>query len=72
MNAKWQLVIDCNYPVPNPQDLIAWAERIETGWWDDDGISRDYYTAQKPDGRRLWIFRNRTRESAWYLHGYFG
>jgi protein ImuB len=52
--------------------LIAGPERLETGWWDEDGISRDYYTAQQSDGRRLWVFRNRTRESSWYLHGYFG
>jgi protein ImuB len=71
-------------PIPLPTDnghpvhqgcrlqLVAGPERLETGWWDEDGISRDYYTAQKPDGRRLWVFRNRTRESSWYLHGYFG
>ncbi len=52
--------------------LVEGPERLETGWWDEDGISRDYYTAQGPDGRQLWIFRNRTRESSWYLQGYFG
>ena len=67
-------VDDGGYPVHEEcrLQLVAGPERLETGWWDDDGISRDYYTAQKPDGRRVWIFRNRTRESAWYLHGYFG
>jgi len=71
-------------PVPLPMDnghpvhqgcrlqLVAGPERLETGWWDEDGISRDYFTARKPDGRRLWVFRNRTREPSWYLHGYFG
>lgn len=52
--------------------LIDGPERLETGWWDDDGISRDYYTALKPDGRQLWVFRSRNRTSSWYLHGYFG
>jgi len=52
--------------------LIAGPERLETGWWDEDGISRDYYTARQSDGRRLWVFRNRTRKPSWYLHGYFG
>lgn len=68
------LSVDGGYPVHQGcrLQLVAGPERLETGWWDDDGISRDYYTAQKPDGRRVWIFRNRTRESAWYLHGYFG
>ena len=52
--------------------LVDGPERLETGWWDEDGITRDYYTARDPGGRRLWVFRNRTRTSSWYLHGYFG
>jgi protein ImuB len=52
--------------------LINGPERLETGWWDEDGISRDYYTAINADGRHLWVFRNRNRASSWYLHGYFG
>ena len=47
-------------------------ERIETGWWDDEGIARDYYTAINPRGLRLWIFRDRSPGAPWYLHGYFG
>ncbi|MBT8092846.1 MAG: DNA polymerase Y family protein [Gammaproteobacteria bacterium] len=52
--------------------LLHGPERLETGWWDDDGICRDYYTAVNPAGIRLWVFRSRTSSSAWYLHGYFG
>ena len=52
--------------------LLDGPERLETGWWDEDGISRDYYTAAGADGRRLWVFRNRNRTSSWYLQGYFG
>jgi len=52
--------------------LIDGPERLETGWWDGDGIARDYYTAVNPHGMRLWIFRNRNRAAAWYLHGFFG
>ncbi|MGI9308649.1 MAG: Y-family DNA polymerase [Gammaproteobacteria bacterium] len=55
-----------------PIRLLDGPERLETGWWDGDGISRDYYTAVNPAGMRLWIFRNRSRPSSWYLHGYFG
>jgi protein ImuB len=55
---------------------LAGPERLETGWWDADGISRDYYEARNPRGRRLWVFRVRQRREAdagyWYLHGYFG
>ena len=59
-----------------PLQFVSGPERIETGWWDDDGISRDYYRARNPRGRRLWVFRVRERRQAdaghWYLHGYFG
>ena len=65
---------DGGYPVHQGRrlQLVDGPERLETGWWDEDGISRDYYTAQEADGRQLWVFRNRSREPAWYLHGYFG
>lgn len=52
--------------------FVAGPERLETGWWDDDGIARDYYTAVNPRGMRLWIFRDRQSRSDWYLHGFFG
>ncbi len=47
------------------------SERIETGWWDGAGVARDYYIAGNPAGERVWIFRERRGERAWYLHGVF-
>jgi len=52
--------------------LLEGPERLETGWWDNDGIACDYYTAINPQGMQLWVFRNRCRMPAWYLHGFFG
>lgn len=52
--------------------LLEGPERLETGWWDDNGIARDYYTAVNPRGTRLWVFKNRSQEKGWYLHGIFG
>ncbi len=52
--------------------ILEGPERLETGWWDDDSIARDYYTAVNPQGMQLWVFRNRTRDATWYLHGFFG
>ncbi len=68
------LPVDSGYPVHQGcrLQLVDGPERLETGWWDEDGISRDYYTALDPKGMRLWVFRNRTRTPDWYLHGYFG
>lgn len=68
------LPADSGFPIHQGCRLrfIDGPERLETGWWDEDGISRDYYTAAGHNGRRLWVFRNRKRASSWYLHGYFG
>lgn len=60
--------------------LIEGPERLETGWWDEQGIARDYYTAVNSRGMRLWVFRDRVKRSinncapqaSWYLHGFFG
>lgn len=50
--------------------LIKGPERIETGWWDNQPISRDYFIARQRNGRQLWIYRNRD-DQQWYLHGIF-
>ncbi len=53
--------------------LLAGPERLETGWWDEDGIARDYYVAVSPGGVHLWIYQDRGRDKGcWYLHGMFG
>jgi protein ImuB len=53
--------------------LLKGPERIETGWWDDDGIARDYYVAVNPAGVHLWVYRNRDKDrNRWFLHGKFG
>jgi protein ImuB len=55
--------------------LQSGPERLETGWWDGDGIARDYFVARNPQGVHLWVFRNRSGKGdvgAWYLEGMFG
>jgi protein ImuB len=53
--------------------LLDGPERLETGWWDDDGIARDYFVARNTRGVHLWVYQNRSREDGgWYLHGIFG
>src|SRR6185503_1767050 len=47
---------------------LAGPERIESGWWDGDEASRDYFIAHLPDGALGWIYRE---EDAWFLHGLF-
>jgi len=52
--------------------LVDGPERLESGWWDDDGIARDYFVAVTAKGVYLWIYQDRAKNAAWYLHGFFG
>jgi protein ImuB len=51
--------------------LLDGPERLETGWWDEDGIARDYFVARNPQGVHLWVYRDRNN-AGWYLEGMFG
>jgi protein ImuB len=66
-------------PLPLSETEIraeAGPERIESGWWDGKGVTRDYYIArqiggeQQTQGARLWVFQER-HSRRWYLHGVF-
>jgi protein ImuB len=52
-------------------ELLAGPERIETGWWDGEPVSRDYFVAANAAGETVWIYRERRDPGAWYLHGVF-
>lgn len=59
----------------SPLQLINGPERIETGWWDDSVISRDYFVAANEAHQLLWIYRERIsaadEEPGWFLHGFY-
>jgi protein ImuB len=48
--------------------LLAGPERIESGWWDGDEASRDYFVARRADGSLAWVYRDK---DGWFLHGLF-
>jgi protein ImuB len=51
---------------------LAGPERIESGWWDGDEASRDYFVARLSDGALGWIYREGDLSSVhWFLHGLF-
>jgi protein ImuB len=52
-------------------ELSSGPERIESGWWDEHDVARDYYTARNGQGQKLWVFRDH-RTRSWFLHGLFG
>jgi protein ImuB len=54
-----------------PLALLSGPERIESGWWDEADVERDYYVARDPHGSLLWIYRA-CASRRWFLHGFFG
>ena len=50
--------------------LQVFSQRIESGWWDDADVARDYYRASNSSGQQLWIYRDR-RSGRWFLQGFF-
>jgi protein ImuB len=52
-------------------EVTSGPERIESGWWDEQDVARDYYTAVSSHGQKLWVFRDR-HSRVWHLHGLFG
>ncbi|SDE35351.1 protein ImuB [Paraburkholderia lycopersici] len=54
-----------------PLKTLTRTERIESGWWDGEGVGRDYYVAADDRGRMFWLYRERIG-GQWYLQGLFG
>ena len=46
-------------------------ERIESGWWDEQDVARDYFVATNSFGSCYWIYRELSGERHWYLQGVF-
>lgn len=45
-------------------------ERIQTQWWHDQAVHRDYFHVQTTTGSEFWIFQELTSQ-AWFIHGIF-
>jgi len=61
-------------PIPlrgPPPRILAGPERLETGWWDGDGLRRDYYVVETAQGQRAWVFCAIGERGHWMLHGWF-
>lgn len=56
-------------PLTEKVTVVHGPERISTGWWDNQPISRDYFIAQNRQGQWLWIYR--TANAKWFIHGLF-
>src|SRR5690606_19586054 len=60
-------------PLHDPRlQVLSGPERLESGWWDDGDVRRDYYVVRTARGQRAWAFRAAgAREGGWMLHGWF-
>ncbi|WP_369914414.1 DNA polymerase Y family protein [Xanthomonas sp. NCPPB 3005] len=61
-------------PIPlreRDPERLAGPERIESGWWDDGDIRRDYYIVRTRQGQRAWVFAPADAPDALMLHGWF-
>ena len=63
------LILPQPTPLPANSKILSPPERIVSGWWDDNPVSRDYFIAQNDQGQYLWVFR--TPDNHWFVHGYF-
>ncbi|MDH4293615.1 MAG: DNA polymerase Y family protein, partial [Betaproteobacteria bacterium] len=54
-----------------PLTLLGGPERIESGWWDEQPVARDYFVARCPQYSLLWIYRERSANARWFLQGIF-
>ncbi|WP_238267355.1 DNA polymerase Y family protein [Cupriavidus pauculus] len=83
LEAPQPLRVEKHRPVyQGPLVMLTRTERIEAGWWDGGLATRDYFIAERADGLRCWVYRERpgrpTRdgqedggEYRWFLHGLF-
>ncbi|HEY5634068.1 MAG TPA: DNA polymerase Y family protein [Burkholderiaceae bacterium] len=59
-----------------PLTLLAGPERIESGWWDNALVQRDYFIAADESSALLWIYRERVAQPdnrrGWFIQGRFG
>ncbi|MEM7541471.1 MAG: DNA polymerase Y family protein [Pseudomonadota bacterium] len=53
-----------------PLSISKQRQRIESGWWEDTPIARDYYMAKTRMGSRVWVYRELEKKQ-WFLHGFF-
>ncbi|MBA4740513.1 MAG: DNA polymerase Y family protein [Burkholderiales bacterium] len=53
-----------------PLTILNGPERIETGWWDEKDIKRDYFLALTQDHSQVWVYKD-IKNQRWFLHGIF-
>jgi protein ImuB len=58
-------------PLRQPARIVSGPERLESGWWDEGDVRRDYYILETAHGQRAWAFAEPGKRDGWMLHGWF-
>lgn len=58
-------------PLRGKVDILAGPERIESGWWDNGDVRRDYYVLRTAQGQRAWGYCAPGEAGPYMLHGWF-
>lgn len=69
LSVRPSLFLDSPQPLLENIQLIHGPERIQSAWWTDQVICRDYFVARNLDQQTLWVFRDEQQQ--WYVHGLF-
>ena len=54
-------------PASAEMKLLSGPERIESGWWDEREIGRDYFIGRDAQGAEVWLYRDRGGQ--WFVQG---
>lgn len=55
-----------------PVRVLSGPERLESGWWDDGDLRRDYYIVETACGRHAWAYASVGERDGWMVQGWFG
>mgnify|MGYP007089195689 CR=1 FL=1 len=52
-----------------PISVYHGPERIQTAWWRENAVNRDYFIGRNESGQWCWVYRQ--ADNQWFIHGYF-
>ncbi|WP_105264497.1 Y-family DNA polymerase [Pseudoalteromonas sp. T1lg76] len=56
-------------PLQEQLCLLRGPERIQSHWWQQAQLERDYYIGENSRGQLCWVFRD--KHKGWFIQGYF-
>ncbi|WP_462158945.1 Y-family DNA polymerase [Pseudoalteromonas sp. GB56] len=56
-------------PLTEPLCILRGPERIQSHWWQQAQVERDYYVGENNQGQLCWVFKDKQQQ--WFVQGYF-